>query len=117
MEILRPTSVALLLHSTEYWSGEGGGALQLPARPLCERELEALSWKPETIPLMTPIGLINSLADSRDRNPGICVFLFVHGLFRQVGPTGIQIMVVPVVVPVGCDRSRERTGDQTRRSM
>ncbi|HBC64385.1 MAG TPA: hypothetical protein DC058_24620 [Planctomycetaceae bacterium] len=75
--------------------------LELLERPLSERELQALSRQLEITPLMTSIGSSVRWLTLATGIMGICVFLFVRGLFRQDGPTGVWIIVVPVVVPVG----------------
>lgn len=75
--------------------------LELLERPLSERELHALSRQIDKTRLMTPISSSVRWLTLATGILGICVVLFVRGLFRQDGPTGVWIIVVPVVAPVG----------------
>jgi hypothetical protein len=93
--------VPLLVHSTKFLSGQGGGVLELLERPLSERERQALSRQLDSTLLKTSIGSPVRWLTLATGILGICVFLFVRGLLRQDGPTGVWIIVVPVVVPVG----------------
>jgi hypothetical protein len=74
--------------------------LELVERPLSELEFQALARQLDTTPLRTSIGTSLRGLIPATGILGICVFLFVRGLLREDGPSGVWIIVVPVVVPV-----------------
>ena len=75
--------------------------LQKLQRPLNENERRCLSRPLDTVPrIVTLSGTFRWFALWAG-TLAICFFLFAKGLFRSGGPSGLWVVVIPIVVIVG----------------
>jgi len=75
--------------------------LQILERPLSDRERQSLTRTLEAVPRITSLGTTLRWFAIWVSLLALCLFLFGVGLFREGGPTGLWMVLIPVVVIVG----------------